>query len=1067
MRGKKPHLLFIVTAVLCAAFLLCIISYIAYLKKTLENEARTYLSDSSHLGASYINERISDIIEDLTDTADSISKNGDIFSPDTADILKAKAKRTKFCQYSVVDLSGSCNTRDGHKNNIADEAYFKKAIAGEANISPVIMPCRYLNKKAIIFAVPIEVKGNVVGVLRAHLDEANFSEFFAVPSFGHGGYSAIADHNGDVLAQPYAEGDTEKHVLPPNIFSAVKGVQKLEKEGMMSGSAAREGLLRYTYKEDLRYLYYTPIGINGWQLISIIPYSALSDRFAGFTKLTYIASIFMFVFFMGAAIAIVVTYGRKTREIQHARQKMAMMAENIPGGVVCCSADKEMQIKEVSDGYLSLLECSDKKDLDKKFAGLFINTVHIDDREMVAREAEAAAAAESNFLLEMEYRLAGEREDEVWVLCRGRVLNDWNDERCFYCIVVDITKSRLIQDELALSEERHRIITETAEESILDWDAVKKKMYYSPKYRETFAEFNTDVSIIDGLLAEDRIYKDDVAGIIEFLDSLTEGKVKKRSTEARALTLNGTYAWFRIDAAAITDSKGKMIRLLAMLKNIDASMKEKLTWKHKAQTDSLTGLYDKGMTENLIAEYLSGEGESSRRALFVVDIDNFKGINDRFGHPFGDTVLAETASALKGLFGEDDIVGRIGGDEFMVLLKNINGMGPVCKRAIDLCSIFSRTFGNADEEDAVHVSGSVGIAFYPEHGENYETLFQNADTALYSAKRSGKNRYIVYSDDIKDTFDSEEIAVMHTEILPEIPEGQKPFADNFAEYIFRILYTSDNPHEAIRLCLGMACRKIDVSRAYIFEYNDNFTEMNCTYEWCQTGFSSLIDKYQNYPVEKLPSYTERFASSDVFYIDVSDALDKRYYSVLHEENVKSMVQCALTEGGVLKGYVGFDECVKEKRIPTDSELSQLTFLAKILGTFLAKERSRYALEKVNIFSEALLDIIQQWVYVVDGETFEFVYVNRGLREYFPGAVEQSKCYHVLKGMSTVCENCPITTMKKENLENLSLDMSFPGKNIATPLTVTKIIYKGSPLYMITLNNISEIKKTNGRAAHKP
>lgn len=1062
-RIKKSYLLFSAFALLSFIFLTCIAIYIISLKSTVESEARTYLRDSSHLGASYIKHQLDGTIEDLTGMADFIGRGGDIFSAESSRILQKKTSRTMFCRYSVVDMFGMCKTLDGTPMNVADREYFKKASVGEANISPVLIS-RSTGNKVIIFAFPIKKNGKTVGVLRVHLEEDDFSGFFAVPSFGGAGYSAIVEADGDIVSQPYA-ADAGKNVLPSNIFTALKGIKKLDNVGdINSAGTPREGMVRYYRDGDLRYLYYTSLGINDWYLISITPYSALSDRFSGFIRLTYFVSIFMFIFFVCTMAAIIVIYRRKSKEIQEARRKMAMMAENIPGGVSCCSADDEIKIREASDGYLALLGCSDKEELEKKYQSRFINTVHPDDRERIMREVAEQSACGGDFLLEMEYRLATDNGEELWVFDRGRILNDWDGNKCFYCIVVDITKSRKVKEALELSEERHRIITETADECILDWDAVRRKMYYSPKYKDTFAEFNTDISIIDGLLAEERIYSEDIPRFKDFIGTLTSGKMRKNSIEVRMLTVYGNYSWFRLDAAAITDSKGKMIRLLAMLKNIDVSMKEKLSWKHKAQTDSLTGLYDKGMTENLIKDYLSGEGKSHACVLFVVDIDNFKGINDRFGHPFGDTVLAETAGAMKTLFRDSDIVGRIGGDEFMILMKDINGMGAVYQKAVDLCGIFSRTFDGIGTEDTVKVSGSVGLAFYPENGDDFDTLFSSADMALYSAKRSGKNRYVAYTNAVRDEFDSREITDIHTEIVQDVPEGQKSFDENFAEYIFKILYSSDNAMEAIKLCLGVACRRFNTSRAYIFEYNEDFTEMSCTYEWCQPGVSPIISHYQKRPVSSLPSYKERFADSELFFIDTLDCRgDAEYLRRLRSENVKSMFHCALLDNGILKGFVGFDECIVDRRMPSDTECGYFTFMAKILGTFIAKERSHRSLEKVSICSEALLDSMKQWAYAVDSETYELLYANKGLKEYFPKITEGSVCYRVLKEQEEPCANCPIIRMKGANLENLSVYMDFPLRGISTPLTITKIKCGYENIYLLTLNNLAEIKNTSSES----
>ena len=91
----------------------------------------------------------------------------------------------------------------------------------------------------------------------------------------------------------------------------------------------------------------------------------------------------------------------------------------------------------------------------------------------------------------------------------------------------------------------------------------------------------------------------------------------------------------------------------------------------KAQRDSLTGLYNKGIAQSMIEEYMENEGLKAKGALFVIDVDNFKAVNDNLGHLAGDSVLTNISSMLSEVFNENSIVGRIGGDEFIVFLKNI------------------------------------------------------------------------------------------------------------------------------------------------------------------------------------------------------------------------------------------------------------------------------------------------------------------------------------------------------------------------------------------------------------
>lgn len=161
--------------------------------------------------------------------------------------------------------------------------------------------------------------------------------------------------------------------------------------------------------------------------------------------------------------------------------------------------------------------------------------------------------------------------------------------------------------------------------------------------------------------------------------------------------------------------------------------------KIRAENDLLTGLYNKITSELLISDYLETEGKNGRHALFVIDIDNFKNVNDEMGHLIGDRALIDTAAGINDSFRISDIKGRIGGDEFIVLLKNIASDEDIRKKAEDLCRLFKsiKVYNG-------QISGSVGAAVYPDHGTTYTELFEIADKAMYHSKELGKDGYYIY-----------------------------------------------------------------------------------------------------------------------------------------------------------------------------------------------------------------------------------------------------------------------------------------------------------------------------------
>lgn len=171
----------------------------------------------------------------------------------------------------------------------------------------------------------------------------------------------------------------------------------------------------------------------------------------------------------------------------------------------------------------------------------------------------------------------------------------------------------------------------------------------------------------------------------------------------------------------------------------NASLMDQL--REQALKDDLTGLYRPGyFYQRLKEEVIRLEREKGSAALLFIDLDNFKGVNDSYGHPFGDTALIQVSNFLKSEMRASDIVCRMGGDEFLVLLPHIS-RDDAKKLAIRLCRRFHKsTFTVSDEERPVRLSISIGLATYPEDAEDWQELIHRADEALYLAKRRGKGQ---------------------------------------------------------------------------------------------------------------------------------------------------------------------------------------------------------------------------------------------------------------------------------------------------------------------------------------
>lgn len=195
---------------------------------------------------------------------------------------------------------------------------------------------------------------------------------------------------------------------------------------------------------------------------------------------------------------------------------------------------------------------------------------------------------------------------------------------------------------------------------------------------------------------------------------------------------------------------------LESVRHLKKVLEEQNSWKLKSQIDEMTHLFNKITTEKMVTSVLS-EFPQKKQALIVVDIDNFKSVNDILGHKVGDHIICVVAGVLSSLFRNTDIIGRIGGDEFVVLMRNVPDYNVVTKKAAQLIDLFENKEGLSIPEN---ISVSVGIAFSDDNDRTFSDLFSKSDQALYMSKKSGEACFSIYGMEYDNQNQTKEIILL-------------------------------------------------------------------------------------------------------------------------------------------------------------------------------------------------------------------------------------------------------------------------------------------------------------------
>lgn len=206
------------------------------------------------------------------------------------------------------------------------------------------------------------------------------------------------------------------------------------------------------------------------------------------------------------------------------------------------------------------------------------------------------------------------------------------------------------------------------------------------------------------------------------------------------LEYNQVTEYYAISMSYLSDTMATHNRCVGTIRNITEEKKKEEQLKMKAQIDSLTKLYNREAGEEKIKSMLHGD---QTHALVLIDLDDFKQINDTLGHDYGDRVLRDIGRELRHHFRKEDIIFRLGGDEFVVFIHNISE-DVVLKVVNALLSKVQMVYSDNMHEIKTHVSA--GVAMYPYMGTTFETLYKKADKALYASKNSGKNQCCMWKD---------------------------------------------------------------------------------------------------------------------------------------------------------------------------------------------------------------------------------------------------------------------------------------------------------------------------------
>jgi len=454
-----------------------------------------------------------------------------------------------------------------------------------------------------------------------------------------------------------------------------------------------------------------------------------------------------------------------------------------------------------------------------------------------------------------------------------------------------------------------------------DWNVINNTIEYDEMMPHLLqSDLPTD-NVKENLMSARLIHPKDRQEFQNHIDKILHMKSKRRDP-LQDLSLD-FRVWMHL-SYRIRYENGDAQQVTGFLQNVDVERQEAARMQRMVEHDPMTGLYSKTHTAYLVTQEISIP--NTTHALLVIDLDNFKKVNDKLGHLIGDAVIVDMALNLQMVFRPTDILGHIGGDEFCVLMKNIPDSDIVIRKCTQLRDLLRKTYTYDGGE--VTVSSSIGIAISPQHGADYKELFAHSDAALYEVKRTGKDNQIIYSPE----FEGNQKKVAED----KDKAGSKDFQNlltNPMDYIFQLTFKSQDTSIAVRLLLEIFAKQFKVNRAYVFWHLDGPYWPQPLFDCVVGNWSTAATTHDAYVRRQM---RKRYKNTDLGrFTECGDTekLPAKAREIFEKRHIRAFLECAIMDGDEFMGTVGFDDCVKA-RDWTPSEHEVLRAFADIMQRFL-------------------------------------------------------------------------------------------------------------------------------------
>lgn len=618
--------------------------------------------------------------------------------------------------------------------------------------------------------------------------------------------------------------------------------------------------------------------------------------------------------------------------------------------------------------------------------------------------------------VETEFRTVTGKGNIRWLQVRGNLYAREGSKYIIVTVIQDITEKKNIEEELHLQAERLHILLEAEGEKIVDYNAKTDVLVV----KDSEGYMSVDEVIINRYRQQfdtSYIHEEDIERYREVFDGLLKSP-KHDTIEMRTRRFDDDYNWYQLNLTSLLGAEGYVTRIVGRLINNNDKKLQEINSRLREERDTLTGLYSKDVTRQLIQNALFEEGgNDTLNALMIVDLDNFKRVNELMGYSQGDKILEETGNYLSKVFKGSDIVGRDENDRFFIYIRNFSKFSDIDRLASDIVKNIDYKLYHEKEE--VHTTCSIGIAVYPYHGTSLDELMNKAKRALARAKANGKRMYRIYDDAVTMAYH----AMRKNEDIAYNPEKGMKLNKSTEELVMLVLLEDKVLEAALRAVIELITIRYKFHRAYICSNEKGSIPISNEVQFSIRGYEMGRESKEHYELRRVVYEVlyESFKNCSIIHEYDLGADEMRYY--FQSEGIKSLLYYPITSKGEFQGAIVFENRKDVQLEFEDSVMEELRSLFRIIEAHILQIG---LMDRLGDFATQIemLDNLDSFVYIVNTDTYELSFINKKILMQSPDVKIGDICYKAIQHRDTPCENCIFNSMNKKDAHDRHTEELF-------------------------------------------